>query len=444
MLTNGKSYLHLLLVTTLTAALYPLPALLSSWGGHSYWFAGGMTVLLVGLAWLGMLVMLFLRKQYRKMPRRINGLLWVVTLALLVAGTALAPYPSAFLRFLFGLGAGGSFFAGTRLVFQPVEHLSHAYVFTGVCIWDVFTGILLYLRDIDAPILPVILLLAVNAALFALAHNLAALERMLRGRANGTWELPQEIQRSNSHLMVLLCVIGVVLLCSYRLVARFLWWLLRLIYTGVVTALQWLLSLGSHADEESAVDAPEQMLQAAPNPASPWIRWVIYGALLAGILALVIWKRREIRDGLVQIWCALRRWVLSKLDRVRQLPSEDEDGAYCDYVEDLIAQEHFVRQEKQPLTRRRWNRIYRQYLHMPPDTAKFRLGYALVLARLPEDMVTPADSTGEILEKQRQQEKADGVWECVTAEYNQVRYGENLPNASGFRALNQLLERLQK
>ena len=121
---------------------------------------------------------------------------------------------------------------------------------------------------------------------------------------------------------------------------------------------------------------------------------------------------------------------------------QEEDGAYCDYVEDLITQEKAVVKPELPQTRRRWNRVYRRYLHMPLDAARYRLGYALVLAQLPEEMALPSDSAVEILEKLRQFGLADSSWELVTEGYDNVRYGEIQPDGTAFAALDEVLRQL--
>lgn len=439
---SKKIWLHFGLVTALAVAVYPLTVLLSCWGGRSYLLAGGMTAILAVLSWLGMLHMLLLRRQYRKKPRMVNLSLWAIAALLFVGSVIFAPYPTAFLRALYGIAAGDCYFGASRLLFQPVEHIAHPYVFTGLCLWDLFTGLLIHLRDENASFLVTAIILVVNAMLFALVHNLDSLERMLRGRGEDAWEMPKEIQRSNTRLMALLCSLGVVLLCCYRPLAKLMGWFWRWLYTGVWYLLRWLLSLGSsNAVSELPEDTPEQLIPLEQNGASDWIRLIFEAIILVGLLALGLWKRREIWQGLVQCWCSLRRWIAAQLGKSRHMPQE-EDGAYCDYVQDLMTQEKAPAKPELPQTRRRWNRAYRRYLHMPSDAARYRLGYALVLARLPEETALPSDSAVEILEKLRQSGLADDSWELATEGYDNVRYGEIPPDGTAFAALDEVLRQL--
>ncbi|MFQ9093636.1 MAG: hypothetical protein ACLR5S_04565 [Ruminococcus sp.] len=176
-------------------------------------------------------------RQYARHPRWVNGGVWALTLLLCVLGSLFAPYPTRLAQVLLGIAGGCCFFGGARLVFHPLEHLVHPNVFVGLCLWDCFSGFLIYLTGERLPFLPMVLLFAANAALFALVHNRDAMERMLSGRDGDTWELPTEIrpQQRQAHgdsLWCRACVgFAVVLWRGMR-------WLWRWIYTGFFYALR--------------------------------------------------------------------------------------------------------------------------------------------------------------------------------------------------------------
>ena len=280
---NARFLLHLLLITALSAALYPFPLLLAIWSGSAGWTAPVMTAALVLCVWLGTLYILLLRRQYARHPRWVNGGVWALTLLLCVLGSLFAPYPTRLAQVLLGITAGGCFFGGARLVFHPLEHLVHPNVFVGLCLWDCFSGFLIYLTGVKLPFLPMVLLFAANAALFALVHNRDAMERMLSGRDGDTWELPTEIRRSNGRLMGILCGVGLALVLCSRPLARGMRWLWRWIYTGFFYALRWLLSLGSSSDtaEEIPESARDKLMELPQNSTSGWVRLVI---------ELVLWR----------------------------------------------------------------------------------------------------------------------------------------------------------
>ena len=81
---NARFLLHLLLITALSAALYPFPLLLAIWSGSAGWTAPVMTAALVLCVWLGTLYILLLRRQYARHPRWVNGGVWALTLLLCI------------------------------------------------------------------------------------------------------------------------------------------------------------------------------------------------------------------------------------------------------------------------------------------------------------------------------------------------------------------------
>ncbi len=442
---NIRFFLHLLLLTALTAALYPLLVLLRLWSGAANWTVPVMTAALVACAWMGTLFPLLLRRQYARHPRWINGCIWGITLLLCLAGIFAAPYPTQFSRILLGLALGGCFFGGARLVFHPLEHLAHAYVFVGLCIWNCFSGFLIYLNGAKLPFLPMVLLFAGNAALFALVHNRDAMERMLSGRDGDTWELPTEIRRSNGKLMGILCGTGLVLILCSRPLAKAMRWLWRWFYTGCFYALRWLLSLGSTSDTADMPEsANETLMQLPQSSTSGWVRLVIELVLLAAALALVIWKRHEIGDAILSAWLSLRQWFRAHLQKNHAAREEQTGGAYCDYVEDLLWHEKPAANTTALHGSRSWKKAYRRYHKLSQGAERFRLGYALLLAKLPEDAARPSDSPAEIFASLRvtfaEQEYTLSQWETVTNAYNALRYGDVLPEREAFLAMDMLLK----
>ncbi len=230
------------------------------------------------------------------------------------------------------------------------------------------------------------LLFAANAALFALIHNRDAMERMLSGRDGDTWELPTEIRKSNRKLMGVLCGIGLLLVLCSRPLAKVMRWAWQLLYTTVWYALRWLLSRGSQEQTaELPEDTSEQVMQLQQNGAAGWIRLVIELVLLVAVLVLVIWKRREIGDALLSAWYSLRHWIQRHLRKNHAEQRNDRHEAYCDYVEDLLTAEQPAPSAAALYRRRDWKKAYRRYQRLPEQAERFRLGYALLLARLPEE-----------------------------------------------------------
>ena len=133
-------------------------------------------------------------------------------------------------------------------------------------------------------------------------------------------------------------------------------------------------------------------MQLQQSGAAGWIRLVIELVLLAAVLVLVIWKRREIGDALLSAWYSLRHWIQQHLRKNHAEQRNDRHEAYCDYVEDLLTAEQPAPSAAALYRRRDWKKAYRRYQRLPEQAERFRLGYALLLARLPEEVALPAAS----------------------------------------------------
>lgn len=437
--------LHLLLITALSAALYPFPLLLAIWSGSAGWTAPVMTRLLVLCVWLGTLYILLLRRQYARHPRWVNGGVWALTLLLCVLGSLFAPYPTRLAQVLLGITAGGCFFGGARLVFHPLEHLVHPNVFVGLCLWDCFSGFLIYLTRVKLPFLPMVLLFAANAALFALVHNRDAMERMLSGRDGDTWELPTEIRRSNGRLMGILCGVGLALVLCSRPLARGMRWLWRWIYTGFFYALRWLLSLGSSSDtaEEIPESARDKLMELPQNSTSGWVRLVIELVLLAAVLALVIWKRHEIGDAIASAWLSLAAVVPVASAKEPRRPGKPERRCILRLCGRSAVPRKNGSRHSHTAKPSQLEKGVPSLSRLPHGAERFRLGYALLLAKLPDDAARPADSPAEILEHLQillPEESSLSQWETVTQAYSALRYGEIQPEENAFLAMDALLK----
>ncbi len=434
-----KLLLRILLLTAFAFTLFPISMILSAWSGTSHALAIMITNGFCLLLWFGAWLTLCFQKISRKRKRRTTLLFSILAIVILLGCSFFLPYSLSSQRVICGLVAGGSFFAGTRLIFQPLERLTNSYVFTGICLWFVALGLIWRRMDESASTWPILILLGIHAILFAIANNMHALEQTLHDRDQRVWKIPQEIRHSNNRLMCVLVLLGVVLLLCYKPLAKFMRWLGRWILTGLWYLLRWLFSLGGSTSETS--DAPEviseQVETVAENTTADWIWLIVELTICVGLFVLVIWKRKEIIAAMQNLWWRLRAWFLEKLHQEPTVPPE-KTTAYYDYVEDLLAEDMSIEVAKGKITKRQWKRAYRQYLHMPKDAKRYRLGYALILARLPKEVAKESWSSREILEELKRRGIADARWETITDVYDAVRYGERSPER--FAQLDAILE----
>ena len=112
-------------------------------------------------------------------------------------------------------------------------------------------------------------------------------------------------------------------------------------------------------------------------------------------------------------------------------------------MEDLLYHEKTAVDTVTLQSRRNWKKAYRRYHRLSNGAERFRLGYALLLAKLPEDAARPADSPAEILEHLQillPAESSLSQWETVTQAYSALRYGEIQPEENAFLAMDALLK----
>lgn len=438
-----KFLLRMGLIAGFAAALYPIPALFIVRENQNTSLALWITGMLILAAWLGTALQLLLFSRYRKHPRLIACSFWLGTILLLAVGTYGLPYPAMRFRVYCGILLGGCFYAGTRLAIQPLERLSRPFVRIAVCTVDVVLGLICRVYDPEMSIIPILCILIGNAILSLLANNLQAFEQLLfRDRAK-IQKVPKEIHRSNFRMMAILCVICAAIPLLGVPAARLLRWIGCWIAVGAWYLLYWLFASKNDTTEETA--PPEtvtaQLQTVEQNTAADWV-WLITEIVVGvSVALLVIWKCREIGHAIQDAWHGLRRWAAMRFGR-KTVPQE-EAAAYYDKVEDLWTTGADKILPQRTMTRRSWNRSYRRYLRMPQQAARYRLGYALALARLPEDLAHDSDSTGQILVHLQKTGRAEPYWFDVTDHYDAVRYGAYAPCAADFVALDAMLREMK-
>lgn len=134
-------------------------------------------------------------------PRIMNGSIWLLSLAIAAAAYFAVPFSNGLLCGAYGIATAACFWGGTKLVMLPLERMTHPYVLIGIAALDCVVGFLLYLSSSSLPAWITLLLFGADCCFFAWMHNGHAVESLLSGRGNESWEMPKEIRRSNFRLM---------------------------------------------------------------------------------------------------------------------------------------------------------------------------------------------------------------------------------------------------
>lgn len=438
---SRKTVLRICVITLFALILFPAAALLSIWADVSYGYAAALTGVFVVLMWAGAFFMLRFHDTYKKNPVLYRIILAVIMVTLWILGWLFAPYEQSVQRFLVGIVCALIFYAGNKLIYQPLESMTNAYVFTGLCIWCVFTGLLWQYFDDNITAWVSLLWLGVYAIIFAIANNTGALEQTLHDRDSHTWELPKEIRTRNRNLLLILGIVAVVVILCRKPIASFVSWVGKWIITGLWYLFSWISTLGGGTDEESTTPTvvEEQTEALEQSSGADWFWRIVEILILVILLALVIRYRKQISEFLSSCWVQFRHWLQEKIHKTPEDEKPDDSMGYCDYTEDLLEPETEAVQVRTNVSRRTWNRAYRKFLRMPMDAQGYRYGYGLALEKLPTEMTHPAASAGEILKRLEEAGLSDENWRVVTQGYNDVRYGEQQPQPEQFHCLQNLL-----
>ena len=171
--------------------------------------------------------------------------------------------------------------------------------------------------------------------------------------------------------------------------------------------------------------------------------WVIVVLFLL-LVALAVWKRREIlaaiRRTIAALWEKLRGLVAV---RRREASGEEEPG-YFDTVEELSRERQGFRLFT-PSAARVWKRDLRALRRLPEGSGKLRAGYAL-LARglaLTGVKVRPSDTPAELLALASSASLGPES-ELAVAAYEEVRYNDREATAAQSAAMQTLLAALAR
>lgn len=428
------------IVCGLAAACGPVFWLCGIRAGVSQWISIALTLVMMIAALSGFLSMLFARLKFRRRPQMVRAGRLIVAGLWLAAAIAWLPFDSVWLRVIGGLWFGIGWYGGCRLSAVSLDRLSHPYILTGICLFDTASGILCHAFEPNASLVPVLCILAANLLCDIAARNVLAMERFLSNGGESTQGVPNGVRRHNLRLLLGFCVASVAVMLFVVPLSKFLGWVGRWIAAGAWYVLRDLLrSDGETAEPTPPEPVARQVTQVEQNTAADWV-WIGFCVVIVGGLVIVLIRnRRDISEMLLSLWDRFRRWAAARR-RHRPLMASDEPQFYAEFVEDLLTDQKMPPEQPLRMTRRRWNRAYRQYRRMPYDATRFRLGFSLMLARFPADCAKATDSTGEILQNLVQTGQAPPHWDTLTRDYDAVRYGEKPPTADAFAALDAALE----
>lgn len=268
---------------------------------------------------------------------------------------------------------------------------------------------------------------AVVTLLSAVLANQTNIDTVTNQRDAGKAALPEGLRRYNT-----LLVMGIVTLTLGMFVfAKPLASLLRTVIGAVVGAVLFLYaklySLFLGTDEEAPINGSEANPPLIEPQSGGQIGNIVFAVILIAIAVLMIVFRKAIFNAI--------KSFIEPLFRIRAKPL---DRPFADEITSSDAKLTSPRAQKKAE-----RELLRRYKRETSPERKFRLGYALFLARLrrTSQPPVPSDTTDAHREKG---EKAFGEDLRVFSEaYNKVRYADLPPTAEELSAADELLRRIK-
>lgn len=267
---------------------------------------------------------------------------------------------------------------------------------------------------------------AVVTLLSAVLANQTNIDTQTSQRDAGKAVLPEGLRRYNAFL-----VIGIVVLTLGLFVfARPLAALLKTVIRGIVTAVFYIFmkftSLMSWTDESDLSTGGGDGVLVEPTNGFNLGNILFVAALIAVIVLIIIFRRQ-----IISVIKSFFEPLFKGRDKTFDKPFSDEITSSDAKLNSAGA-------------RRRAERdLERRYSRETSPELRYRLGYALFLARLrrTEHPPVPSDTTDDHREKG---EKAFGEdLRGFSETYNRVRYGDCPPTAEELSAADELLRRIK-
>lgn len=269
---------------------------------------------------------------------------------------------------------------------------------------------------------------AAEILLFVVIANQANIDKCTKQRDAGKAALPRGLRRYNAVLVGGIFAVSLGLFIFARPLGTMLMTALATVAVAVMFVIDWLSGLFGSPEEfevetSEGADRLSNISDRFGGSANDIVMTLI--VVLAVVLLIVFRK---------QLWNAFKR-AFAAIFRNRP---KGFDLPYADEIMSSDAKRLSPRAEKKAE-----RELARQYARETSPAHRYRLGYALFLARLrhTEDPPVPSDTTDI------HREKGERVWNAdlsgFSETYNKVRYGDIVPTPEELAAQAELLKNIR-
>lgn len=270
--------------------------------------------------------------------------------------------------------------------------------------------------------------LAVEILFFVVIANQANIDKCTKQRDAGKAALPRGLRRYNAVIVISIFTASMGLFIFARPLGQLIMGALVAVIGAVMFAIDWfgnLFTSSNHAEEELSEGGDRLTSFTTHYGVNPNDIFITLAAIAA--VVLIIAFRKQIRSAFKRAFAA----AFKNRDKRFDTP----------YVDEIMSS------DAKPLSPRELKKaereISKRYARETSPTLRYRLGYALFLARLrhTEDPPAPADTTDIHREKG---ERSFGIDLSEFSEtYNRVRYGDITPTSEELAAEYEIIRGLR-
>lgn len=269
---------------------------------------------------------------------------------------------------------------------------------------------------------------AAEILLFVVMANQANIDKCTKQRDAGKAALPRGLRRYNAVIVAGIFTASLGLFLFARPLGKMLLTAIGAVVGAVVFVVDWISGLLSSSNQSEQHVSEGEISQ--PNMTAQYgfdlNDLITILIVIAAVILVIIFRK--------QIWNAFKR-AFAAVFRNR---GKDFDTPYADEIMSSDAKRHSPRAEKKAE-----RELARQYARETSPKRRYRLGYALFLARLRRTDCPPAPSDTTDIHR----EKGERVWGAdlsgLSEIYSRVRYGDITPNPEELTAEAEILQQLK-
>ena len=270
---------------------------------------------------------------------------------------------------------------------------------------------------------------AAEILLFVVSANQANIDKCTKQRDKGKAVLPRGLRRYNAVLVVVIFTVSLGLFLFANPIGTFLFKIIAAVAGAVMYFLDWITSLfNSTNNSETTVSDSDDRRHILPSEYSGSLNDLLMTITAIAIIVLVIVYRKPIRQAFKRLFALVFRNREAEFD--------------TPFADEIMSSD---RKLLSPRAERKAEReLAKRYARETSPKRKYRLGYALFLARLRRTSYPPVLSDTTDIHCEKGERAWGGDLSEFSETYGRVRYGDVIPTPEELAAEDEILQMIQK